>query len=99
MHVHFDIFDLPKGATAMASSKVTPCQAFRFGNKVFAFQFHFEISESNAPMFIKEITPEIVSGKHVQYPPSMIENISCCELNNQVFAKVLEEILHSPESI
>lgn len=97
MHVHFDIFDLPKGATAMASSEVTPCQAFRFGNNVFAFQFHFEISSKNAKNFIQEITPEIVPGKHVQYPSAMVENINSCVLNNQVFSKVLDEILQSRE--
>lgn len=92
MHVHFDIFDLPKGAIAMASSLVTPCQAYRFGNNVFAFQFHFEISESNAPDFIREITPEIVPGIHVQSPTEMLQNIKHCRLNNEIFTKVMDEI-------
>ena len=29
MHMHFDIFDVPQAALAMASSNVSPCQAFR----------------------------------------------------------------------
>ena len=93
MHMHFDSFDLPKGAIAMAHSKVTPCQAFRYGNNVFALQFHFEITESNAPVFIREVTPEIVPGRLVQQPSEMLQNISSCALNNQVFSKMLDGIL------
>ncbi|WP_214172721.1 type 1 glutamine amidotransferase [Citrifermentans pelophilum] len=40
---HNDSFDLPKGATMLASSKVCPCQAFRYGN-AWGLQFHPEIN-------------------------------------------------------
>jgi GMP synthase-like glutamine amidotransferase len=93
MHMHFDIFDVPVGAVSMARSMITPCQAFRFGEKVFALQFHFEITESNAPVFIREVTPEIVPGSFVQYPPEMLNHIHNCQINNQVFSKMLDSIL------
>lgn len=90
MHMHSDIFELPEGAVSMAASEVTPCQAFRFGNNVFALQFHFEITESNAPVFIREVTPEIVPGRLVQQPSEMLQNTGNCTLNNQVFARMLD---------
>jgi GMP synthase-like glutamine amidotransferase len=93
LHMHFDVFDLPSGATAMANNAVTPCQAFRYMKNVFAFQFHFEISESNAPVFIREITPEIIPGKHVQTPDEMLSKIICCRYNNQIFNNILDSIL------
>jgi len=93
MHMHFDIFDLPTGAICMSSSEVTPCQAFRFGENVFSLQFHFEVTEANAANFIQEITPEIVTGRLVQQPPKMLQNIGFCKSNNQVFAKMLDEII------
>ncbi len=93
MHMHFDIFDLPTGAICMASSEVTPCQAFRYGENVFALQFHFEVTEANAANFIQEITPEIVMGRLVQQPPEMLQNIGFCKFNNQVFAKMLNDII------
>lgn len=93
MHMHFDVFDLPSDATEMANSVVTPCQAFRYMKNVFAFQFHFEITESNAPMFIREITPEIVPGTHVQTPEEMMEHIDNCKNNNLIFSIILENIL------
>jgi GMP synthase-like glutamine amidotransferase len=93
MHMHFDVFDLPSGAINMAKSEVTPCQAFRYGKNVFALQFHFEISESNAADFIREITPEIVPGKHVQSPDAMMKYIDSCQMNNLIFSKTLDSIV------
>jgi GMP synthase (glutamine-hydrolysing) len=44
-HWHGDIFDLPAGATALASSEMSACQAFRYGDNVYAILFHVEITE------------------------------------------------------
>lgn len=93
MHMHFDTFELPAGAVAMAKSEITGCQAFRFAKNVFALQFHFEVSVANAPVFIQEITPELVPGRLVQQPEEMLSCLGCCELNNRVFAEVLDTIL------
>jgi len=47
---HGDTFDLPKGAARLASSGLYPNQAFRYGDHVYALQFHIEV------------TPGIVGG-------------------------------------
>lgn len=44
-HWHDDRFDCPPGAVALASSARTPCQAFRFGDNAYGFQFHLEVTE------------------------------------------------------
>lgn len=93
MHMHFDTFELPAGAVAMAESEITACQAFRFGKNVFALQFHFEVSAANAPVFVREITPELVPGRLVQQPEEMLSHTGFCDKNNRVFANVLEAIL------
>ncbi len=50
-HWHGDIFELPSGATSLALSEKTPCQALRFENNVYALQFHLEVTtESIAAM-------------------------------------------------
>jgi GMP synthase (glutamine-hydrolysing) len=58
-HWHGDIFDLPPGAISLASSDKTPCQAFRHGDKVYGFQFHFEVTRESisamADAFAKEL--------------------------------------------
>lgn len=42
LHWHGDTFDLPNGATCLASSQVTPNQAFSVGPNVLGLQFHIE---------------------------------------------------------
>ncbi|MFT4113110.1 type 1 glutamine amidotransferase [Silvibacterium sp.] len=43
-HWHGDTFDLPAGATLLASSDLYPHQAFRYGSNVYGLQFHVEPS-------------------------------------------------------
>jgi len=47
---HGDTFDLPPRAVRLASSALYPNQAFRYADRVYALQFHIEV------------TPTIVSG-------------------------------------
>ena len=45
---HGDTFDLPDGATLLASSPAYPNQAFRFGQTAYGVQFHVEVTEQMA---------------------------------------------------
>jgi GMP synthase (glutamine-hydrolysing) len=42
---HQDTFDIPKGTVHLARSELCSSQAFRYGNKVYGFQFHLEVDE------------------------------------------------------
>jgi GMP synthase (glutamine-hydrolysing) len=44
LHWHGDTFDLPSGATLLASTDLTPHQAFQYGNHAVALQFHLEVT-------------------------------------------------------
>ena len=53
-HWHGDVFDLPRGAECMASSALTPNQAFRYGRATYAFQFHLEMT----PVLFEELVDD-----------------------------------------
>jgi GMP synthase (glutamine-hydrolysing) len=44
-HWHGDVFELPRGAVSLASSQLTKHQAFRYGNNVYGFLFHMEVTQ------------------------------------------------------
>jgi GMP synthase-like glutamine amidotransferase len=45
---HGDTFDLPSGSVLLASSSMFPNQAFRWGDRAYAVQFHLEVSAGMA---------------------------------------------------
>lgn len=50
---HEDAFALPDGAVHLASSDGCPMQAFRYGDKAYAFQFHLEVDEPMIHRWLK----------------------------------------------
>lgn len=45
---HNETFDLPPGAVLLAGSPLYPAQAFRWGSRAYAVQFHLEVSAAMA---------------------------------------------------
>jgi GMP synthase-like glutamine amidotransferase len=45
-HWHEDTFDLPVGATLLATSDTTRNQAFRYGHRAYGLQYHIEIDDN-----------------------------------------------------
>jgi GMP synthase (glutamine-hydrolysing) len=44
-HWHGDTFNVPHGAVLLASSQLYKNQAFRYGDRVYGFQFHIEVTK------------------------------------------------------
>jgi GMP synthase (glutamine-hydrolysing) len=60
---HGDTFDLPVGATRLASTKITPNQAFAYGPRVLALQFHVELPGRDMERWLIGHTMELTSSK------------------------------------
>ncbi len=59
LHWHGDIFDLPSGAVALASSAKTSLQAFRYGRNAYGLLFHIEATDANVGGMVREFGAEI----------------------------------------
>jgi GMP synthase (glutamine-hydrolysing) len=94
---HGDTFDIPNGAIHLASSRHCTNQAFRFGDNVYAFQFHLEVDEPMIHRWLKvpENRMEIAS-LHGDIDPDQIHiqtsrHISRLhELSDRVFGEFIE---------
>jgi GMP synthase (glutamine-hydrolysing) len=53
-HWHGETFDIPSGAVRLASSKLYPNQAFRYGAHAYAFQFHIEVRKDMILEWLKD---------------------------------------------
>lgn len=54
VHWHGDTFDLPHGATLLASTLACPNQFFRIGHHVFGLQFHIEITAEQVAWWARD---------------------------------------------
>lgn len=63
---HGETFDLPEGATLLASSDVCPNQAFQYRDRVIALQFHLETTAASAQSMVEHCGDELIPADHVQ---------------------------------
>jgi GMP synthase-like glutamine amidotransferase len=61
LHWHGDTFDLPPGATLLASTLHCPNQMFRVKSRLFGVQFHPEVDETDIRRWLEE-DAEYVKG-------------------------------------
>lgn len=82
LHWHGDTFDIPSGATCLASSSLTPNQAFGYGTTVLALQFHVEMGVPE----LKEISQHCAA-----------ELKAAAEFPGARFAQTADQILSQPD--
>lgn len=91
-HWHGDTFDLPKGATLLASSEATKNQGYIIDNRVVGFQFHLETSYNSAKDLIENFSNELTGDIYIQNAEQMLGNLSKFENINKVMAKILDKL-------
>lgn len=62
-HWHGDVFELPRGAVALASSDRTQHQAFRFGANAYGLLFHLEVTENMVREMIRTFSDDLREEK------------------------------------
>lgn len=90
LHWHGDTFELPVGATHLASSSRYPNQAFRVGERAWGFQFHLEVDGEAVESFLEafgdearsaRIDPEVIAAE----TPARVEEVA--PIRDQVAAR------------
>jgi GMP synthase-like glutamine amidotransferase len=59
MQMHEDGFDLPEGAVLLMRNDTCANQAFRLGRTTYGFQFHLEVTETDARNFPRDCWPAL----------------------------------------
>jgi len=62
-HWHGDAFELPPGAVPLASSALTPYQAFRHGRAAYGLLFHMEMDETMVRAMVTTFGDELREAK------------------------------------
>lgn len=62
-HWHGDRFDLPSGAELLASSGLTPNQAFRYGKSAYGIQFHLEVDHALVAAMAETFSDELAAER------------------------------------
>jgi GMP synthase (glutamine-hydrolysing) len=90
LHWHEDTFELPEGATRLATSAACAEQGFVIPGKCLGLQFHMEVDPKLAVQFVHSqgIWPE---GPYVQLPEDVIEQAeSFHAANRQILFSLLD---------
>lgn len=94
-HWHGDTFDLPAGATLLAGSSAVAHQAYSYGDRVLALQFHLEATERGVTDFLREDGDdgEIAAGGTWVQPKDVIRSgMHNTTTTNRVMTALLDRL-------
>jgi len=89
-HWHGDTFDIPRGAVHLARSQACENQAFAFGDRVVAFQFHLESTRENVEQLVHNCSEDLANGPFIQSPADMLANLNHFRGINELMADFLD---------
>lgn len=94
-HWHGETFDLPRKATLFASSEACSHQAFHYGSKVWAFQFHPEMLRPSIENLIRFCPEDLVPGPYVQSAADILGMSAETVAANAILVKFLQSLADS----
>jgi GMP synthase-like glutamine amidotransferase len=93
-HWHGDTFDLPEGSQHLASSALTPNQAFTIGKNIVAFQFHLEMTAPAVKKIIKALQVELCNGgEYVQSAADILNQTTYVNPCKEILYKFLDRFI------
>ncbi len=89
-HWHGDTFEIPHGAVHLARSQACENQAFAFGSRVVAFQFHLESTRESVEQLVHNCPEDLAEGPSVQSAAEMLADLDRFEVINNLMAGFLD---------
>lgn len=93
LHWHGETFELPAGATLLASSEACRHQAFQIGRRVIGLQCHPEMTQQIVAGLLDECADELRPGPWVQPPGRLAAEPRAYLPGNVLMARVLDYLL------
>lgn len=90
---HNDAWDLPAGAARLAESAVWPNEAFSYGDKVLAIQFHLEFTREHMTWAAEAHRGDIPSGPGCEAPEAFLSDPRRFEELSDNMERLLEKFL------
>lgn len=92
-HWHGDTFELPVGATLLASSEACKHQIFSVGETVLGFQCHLETTPETAAALIEHCSDELDGSAFVQSAEAMLAQPARFHTINTLAEQVIETMI------
>ena len=91
-HWHGDTFELPKGASLLASSAACKNQGFMIDSRVIGFQFHLETTFKTAKDLIEHCGNELDGSQYIQSEKEILSDMSRFDKINKVMCSILDNL-------
>lgn len=90
---HNDAFDLPYGATRLASTPCCPNQAFSYGDRTFGLQFHLEFSAAQLRSMVTDDADALPPPSAAWQEPSLVAaNVDAHRAVGESMLKALDNL-------
>ncbi len=89
---HGDTFEIPEGATCMATSKVCTNQAFIYNQKVLGLQFHLEVTRDSLAKMLEDADDELIDAPFIQKKDDILMNSHYIEGTNAKMFQILDKL-------